>query len=171
LLDGKHIQIGGEEGTTVTLSADNKKDTDNNPSTPPAETDTVTITSDTQDATIKVTGYTNNTKQKRHKVTNISVDGTTEECYIVGPASGTSTDPEPATVLMGTDRGVASITTTPGQTATQMRDALVIELVALGINASAVGSDGVAILMQPADGGGFEFGSSDTEVDLVFEAE
>lgn len=102
-----------------------------------------------------------NSGEKHDSWACISGPATLGGFTIKGTASGVSLDAEPAIVQVGTGRGMAVVETTSGMTATEIRNALLIELTAMGISATASGSAGIEVEMQPLDDDKISWGSSD----------
>jgi hypothetical protein len=106
--------------------------------------------------------------QKRHKTESAD---TSAGAYfeVSGTATGASLDADDPIVQVGTGRGMASVTTTAGMTATQIRNALLTALQTLGVNASAHGTTGIDITMGSADSDRLIWGFSDSGVETVGE--
>jgi hypothetical protein len=111
-------------------------------------------------------GLRDRTKERKNRAALCGGLPITGRLDIVGAAaSGVGADGLSPIVQVGTERGIASETPTVGQTATAIRNALLQDLIALGISAAASGTQGIEIALGPADGGCLYFGSTDTNLD------
>ncbi len=102
-----------------------------------------------------------NSGEKHDSWACISGPATLGGFNINGTATGISLDASAAIVQAGTGRGMAVVTTTAGMTATQIRNALLSQMTALGISATASGSTGIEVQMQALDDDRISWGTSD----------
>lgn len=102
--------------------------------------------------------------QAAKKWQNVSDRSASASFAVSGSATGCSLDEGDPIVRVGTAQGVAEVVTGPGMTEEVIRDDLLAQLQALGIDADAEGPNGIRIDFSPADDETLEWGQSDSGI-------